>query len=68
MRDRNNLNRQDTILGGIILAGFVVIAVIAAIVTLVSWRGEQTADVPKATVGSSTHALSPAAPATPSAN
>ena len=67
MRDRNNLNRQDTILGGIILAGFVVIAVIAAIVTLVSWRGEQTAEVPKATVGSSTHALSPA-PATPSAN
>jgi hypothetical protein len=34
MRDRNNLNRQDTILGGMILAGFVVIAVIAALFTL----------------------------------
>ena len=68
MHDRNNPNWQDITLGGMLLAGFVVIAVIAALVTLVSWRGEQTADVPKATVGSSTHALSPAAPATPSAN
>ena len=56
MRERNNLNRQDTILGGMILGGFVVIAVIAALFTLVSWRGERTADVPKTTVGSSAHA------------
>jgi hypothetical protein len=68
MRERNNLNRQDTILGGMILGGFVVIAVIAALFTLVSWRGERTADVPKTTVGSSAHAWTPAAPAAPSAN
>jgi hypothetical protein len=67
MRERNNLNRQDTILGGMILGGFVVIAVIAALFTLVSWRGERTADVPKTTVGSSAHAWTPAAPAAPSA-
>ena len=67
MRDRKNPNRQDTILGGMILAGFVVIAVIAVLFTLVSWRGERTADVPKTTVGSSTHATSPAAPAAPAA-
>jgi len=67
MRDRNNLNRQDTILGGMILAGFVVIAVIAALFMLAPWRRERTADVPKTTVGSSTHATSPAAPAAPAA-
>jgi hypothetical protein len=67
MRKRKNLNRQDTILGGMILGGFVVIAVIAALFTLVSWRGERTADVPK-TVDSSAHAWTPAAPAAPSAN
>ena len=67
MRDRKNPNRQDTILGGMILGGFVVIAVIAALFTLASWRGERTADVPK-TVGSSAHAWTPAAPAAPSAN
>ena len=67
MRDRNNLNRQDTILGGMILAGFVVIAVIAALFTLAPWRRERTADVPKTTVGSSTHVTNPAAPAAPAA-
>ena len=67
MRDRKNPNRQDTMLGGMILGGFVVIAVIAALFTLASWRDEQTANVPK-TVGSSAHAWTPAAPATPSAN
>ena len=67
MRDRNNLNRQDTILGGMILAGFVVIAVIAALFMLAPWRRERTADVPNTTVGSSTHATSPAAPAAPAA-
>jgi len=68
MRDRNNPNRQDTILGGMILAGFVVIAVIAALVTVASWLNERTADVPKTTVGSSAHAWTAAAPASPSAN
>ena len=38
MRDRNNPNRQDTILGGMILGGFVVITVIAGLFTLASWR------------------------------
>jgi hypothetical protein len=33
MRDRSNLNRQDTVLGGMILAGFVMIAAIAALFT-----------------------------------
>ena len=64
MRKRN---RQDTILGGMILGGFVVIAVIAALFTLASWRGEWTADVPKTTVGSSTHASTAAVPAAPAA-
>jgi hypothetical protein len=71
MRDRNNLNWQDTTLGGMILVGFVVIAVIAAFFTLFSWRGERTADAPNTTVGSFDHASSPAAlaaPAAPSAN
>lgn len=63
MHDRNNLNRQDTILGGMILAGLVVIAVVSALFSLVSWHGERTADAPKATVGASTHASSPASPA-----
>ena len=68
MRDRNNPNRQDTILGGMILGGFVVIAVIAILFTLASWRDDRTADMPKTTVGSSAHAWTPAAPAAPSAN
>ena len=68
MRGRNNPNRQDTILGGMILGGFVVIAVIAALFTLASWLNERTADVPKTTVGSSAHAWTAAAPASPSAN
>jgi hypothetical protein len=67
MRDRKNPNGQDTILGGMILGGFVVIAVIAALFTLASWRDERTADVPKI-VGSSAHAWTPGAPAAPSAN
>jgi cytochrome oxidase assembly protein ShyY1 len=67
MRDRNKLNRQDTILGGMILAGFVVIAVIAALFTLAPWRGERATDVPKTTVSSSTQVTNPAAPAAPAA-
>jgi hypothetical protein len=62
MRNRKTPNRQDTILGGMILAGFVSIAVIAALFTLALWHGERTADVPKATVGSSTHAPRPEGP------
>ena len=46
---KNNPNRQDTLFGGLILGGFVVVAIIAALFMLVSWRGEQTADVPKTT-------------------
>jgi len=68
MRRTNNPNRQDTLLGGMILGGFVVIAVIAALFTLASWLNERTADVPKTTVGSSAHAWTAAAPASPSAN
>jgi hypothetical protein len=64
---KKNPNRQDTLFGGLILGGFVVVAIIAALFMLVSWRGEQTADVPK-TVGSSPHASTPLAPAAPSAN
>ena len=62
---RKNPNRQDTLFGGLILGGFVVVALIA--VTIVSWQGERTADVPK-TVGSSPHASTPLAPPAPSAN
>jgi hypothetical protein len=58
---KKNPNRQDTLFGGLILGGFVVVAVIAAVFMLVSWRGEQTPDVPK-TVGSSPHASTPLAP------
>ena len=64
MRIFKNPNRQDTLFGGLILGGFVVVAIIAALFMLVSWRGERTADVPTTTVGSST----PAPPAAPSAN
>ena len=59
---KKNPNRQDTLFGGLILGGFVAVAIIAALFTLVSWRGEQTADVTK-TVGSSPHASTALAPA-----
>jgi hypothetical protein len=68
MRIFKNPNRQDILFGGLILGGFVVVAVIAGLFTLESWRGERTADVPKTTVGSSPHASTPLAPAAPSAN
>jgi hypothetical protein len=68
MRDRKNSNRQDIVLGGTILAGFLLIAVIAALFTLASWHDERTAGAPKMTVGPSTHASTPAAPVAPSAN
>lgn len=59
---KNNPNRQDTLLGGLIVGGFVVVAVIAALYMLYSWRVEQTAAVPK-TADSSPHSLT-----APSAN
>ena len=59
---KKNLNHQDTLFGGLILGGFVVVAIIAALFMLVSWRGGQTADVPKTTVGSSSNTPTPAAP------
>ena len=62
MRIFKNPNRQDTLFGGLILGGFVVVAIIAALFMLVSWRGGQTADVPKTTVGSSSNTPTPAAP------
>ena len=65
---KKNTNSQDTLFGGLILGGFVVVVIIAALFMLVSWRGGQTADVPKTTVGSSPHASTPLAPAAPSAN
>lgn len=68
MRIFKNPNRQDTLFGGLILGGFVVVAIIAALFMLFSWRGEQTADVPKTIVGSSPHAPTPLAPAASSAN
>ena len=61
---KKNPNRQDTLFGGLILGGFVVVAIIAALFMLVSWRGERTADVPKTTVGSSTPAPPPHLPRT----
>ena len=63
---KKNPNRQDTLLGGLILSGFVVIAVIAALSILFSWRVEQTADAPK-TVGSSPHSSTSLLPTAPSA-
>lgn len=68
MRIFKNPNRQDTLFGGLILGGFVVVAIIAALFMLFSWRGKQTADVPNTIVGSSPHASTPLAPAAPSAN
>jgi hypothetical protein len=61
MREKNP-NRQDSILGGTVLAGLALTAVVAVVFTLVSWSGERTAEVSKTTVGSSTHASRPAAP------
>jgi hypothetical protein len=59
---KKNPHHQDTLFGGLILGGFVVVAIIAALFMLVSWRGGQTADVPKTTVGSSSNTPTPAAP------
>ncbi len=64
---KKNPNRQDTLLGGLILGGFMVVAVIAALFMLFSWRVEDTAGVPK-TVGSSPHSSTPLSPTAPSAN
>jgi len=65
MRERNS-NQQDTVLGGLILAGLAVTAVVAVLFTLVSSGGERT-EMAKTSVGSHTHASRPAASA-PSTN
>ena len=56
--DKTNPNWQDKMFGGAILTGFVVIAVFAALFTLMTWNDEQsTAATPQNTVDLSTHAL-----------
>jgi hypothetical protein len=56
-RNKHNPNWQDKLLGGTILTGFVVIAVTAALFTLVNRNNDpRTAASPETTVGSSTHA------------
>lgn len=59
-RNKNNPNWQDKLLGGAILTGFVVTAVIAVLLILVTWNNDQRkAASPETTVGSSTHASRP---------
>jgi len=48
----NDSNWQDTFLGGAILAGFIVTAVVAAFFTWVSWDHPNTAQHSSSTVGS----------------
>ena len=56
MNARNNRNWQDKMLGGAILAGFVVIAVIAALFALATLNNdERKVDTPAL----STHAVAP---------
>jgi len=56
-RNKNNPNWQDILLGGTVLTGFAMIAVVAALITLVTWNIDRhTAASSGATVGSSTHA------------
>ena len=61
--DENSVNPPDTILGGIILGGFVATAVIAALFTLGPWSGRRAAEHAShnTTVGVSTNR--PPAPA-----
>jgi len=42
--NRNNPNWQDKLLGGAILTGFLMIAVVATVFTLLTWNDERTAD------------------------
>jgi hypothetical protein len=59
-RNKNNPNWQDKLFGGIILTGFVVIAVIAILFTLVTWNNDpRSAASPETKVSSSTHASRP---------
>jgi hypothetical protein len=59
-RNKNNPNWQDKLLGGTILLGFVVTAVIALLLTVVTWNNDQReAASPQTTVGSSTQAFRP---------
>jgi hypothetical protein len=59
-RNKNNPNWQDKLLGGTILTGFVVIAVVAVLFTLVKRTNDpRTAVSPETTVGSFSHATNP---------
>jgi hypothetical protein len=58
-RNKNNPNWQDKLFGGAILTGFVVVAVIAVLFTVVTWTTDRHA-ASSTTVGSSTHASRPA--------
>jgi hypothetical protein len=59
-RNKNNPNWQDKLLGGAILTGFVVTAVVAVLLTLMTWSDDQRkAASPETTVDSSTHASRP---------
>jgi hypothetical protein len=53
----DNSNWQDKLLGGTILTGFVIIAVVSALFTLANWNIETAADSgsSQTTVSSSTH-------------
>jgi hypothetical protein len=67
--NKSNPNWQDKLLGGAVLTGLVMIAVIAALFALITRDDERTGErgSSKITVGSSTHAFSPT-PSTPSTN
>ena len=55
-RNKNNPNWQDKLLGGTILSGFVVIAAIAVVLTLVTWNNAPRSDATPETAGSAIHA------------
>jgi hypothetical protein len=59
MKRGKNPNWQDKLLGAIILTGFVVVALIAVLFTVVTWTGDRHTGSP-VTVGSSTQASKPA--------
>jgi hypothetical protein len=56
--NRNNPNWQDKLLGGAILTGFVSVAVIALLFTMVTWTTDRRT-TSSSMVGSFTHAARP---------